>query len=74
MSENLEQHEYIKFCHKLRKTTTETYQILLMAYEDETMSHASVFEWFTQFKEDRTIVESDEREGRPSTSCNEKII
>jgi len=32
------------------------------------------FEWFKRFKGDRTIVESDEREGRPSTSRNEKMI
>ncbi|XP_026818411.1 protein GVQW3-like isoform X1 [Rhopalosiphum maidis] len=74
MSENTEQRVCIKFCHKLGKTATETYQMLLLAYGDETMSHARVFEWFKRFKEGRTTVESDEREGRPSTSRNEEMI
>ena len=71
MSENMEQRVCIRFCHKLGKTATETYQMLLLAYGDETMSRARVFEWFKRFKEGRTTVESDEREGRPSTSRNE---
>jgi hypothetical protein len=48
--------------------------MLLLAYGDETMSRACVFEWFKRFKEGRTTVESDEREGRPSTSRNEEMI
>ncbi|XP_026819545.1 protein GVQW3-like [Rhopalosiphum maidis] len=74
MSENTEQRVCIKFCHKLGKTATETYQMLLLAYGDETMSRARVFEWFKRFKEGRTTVKSDEREGRPSTSRNEEMI
>ncbi|KAL4119443.1 hypothetical protein QTP88_012252 [Uroleucon formosanum] len=46
----------------------------LTAYGDETMSRTRVFEWFKRFKEGRTTVESDEREGRPSTSRNEEMI
>ncbi|KAL4113507.1 hypothetical protein QTP88_017119 [Uroleucon formosanum] len=38
------------------------------------MSRARVFEWFKRFKESRTTVECDEREGRPSTSRNEEMI
>ena len=74
MSENIEKRMCIKFCHKLGKTATETYQMLLLAYWDETISRARVFEWYKQFKEGRSIVESDEREGHPSTSRNEEII
>lgn len=48
--------------------------MLLLAYRDETMSRARVFEWFKRFKEGRTTVESDERDGRPSTSHNEEMI
>ena len=62
MSENTEQRVCIKFCHKLGKTATET------------MSRARVFEWFKRFKEGRTTVKSDEREGRLSTSRNKKMI
>ncbi|KAE9541769.1 hypothetical protein AGLY_003760 [Aphis glycines] len=74
MSENTEQRVYIKFCYKLGKTATETYQMLMLAYGVETMSRARVFEWFKRFKKGRTTVESDEREGRPSTSRNEEMI
>ncbi|VVC37570.1 Winged helix-turn-helix DNA-binding domain [Cinara cedri] len=38
------------------------------------MSRARVFEWFKRFKEGSSAVESDEREGSPSTSRNEEII
>jgi len=45
MSENSEQRVCMKFCHKLEKTATETYQMLLVAYGDEeTMFRARVFE------------------------------
>ncbi|KAL4131209.1 hypothetical protein QTP88_008550 [Uroleucon formosanum] len=73
MRENTER-VCIKFCHKLGKTAIETYQMLLLAYGDETISRARVFEWFKRFKEGRTTVESDEREGRPSTNRNEEMI
>ncbi|XP_025415342.1 protein GVQW3-like [Sipha flava] len=74
MSENTEQRVCIKFYHKLEKTATETYQMLLLAYGNETKSRTRVFEWFKRFKEGRITVESDEREGRPLTSRNEEMI
>ena len=74
MSENMEQRVCIKFCHKPGKTATETYQMLLLPYGDETASRARVFEWFKRFKEGRTTVESDEREGHLSTSRNEEMV
>jgi uncharacterized SAM-dependent methyltransferase len=45
MSENIER-VCIKFCRTLGKSATETYQMLLLAYGDETMSYARVFGWF----------------------------
>lgn len=48
--------------------------MLLLVYGDETMSRVRVFEWYKRFKEGRKTVESDEREGRPSTSRNEEMI
>ena len=55
MSENTEQRVCIKFCHKLGKTATETYQMLLLAYGDETMSRARVFEWSPRPKKARQV-------------------
>jgi len=47
--------------------------MLLVAYGDKTMFRVRVFEWFKRFKESIIIVESGEREGRLSTSRNEKM-
>jgi len=73
MYESTEQHICIKFCFKIEKSTTETYQLLQQAYED-TMGHTQVFDWFHRFKEGRTSVESDSRLGRLSTSRKEEMI
>ena len=64
----------IKFCFKIGKTATETYKLLQQAYGEDAMSHTQVFDWFRQFKECRTSIESDARSGRLSTSRNEEII
>jgi len=74
MSESTEQRTCIKFCFKIGKTATETYQLLQQAYGEDAMGRAQVFDWFRRFKEGRTSVESDRRSGRPSTSRNEEMI
>jgi len=57
--ESTEQRICIKFCFKIRKTTTETNQLLQQAYGEDAMGHTQVFDWFRRFKEGRTSVESD---------------
>ncbi|GFW11388.1 protein GVQW3 [Trichonephila clavipes] len=74
MCENTDQRICIKFCFKLGKTGTETYEMMKTAFGDEAMSRAWVFEWFRPFKEVRQSVNSDPRSGRPSTSRNEDKI
>jgi len=74
MCESTEQRICIKFCFKIGKTATETYQLLQQAYGEEAMGHKQVFDWFCQFKEGRTSAESDPHLGRPSTSRNEEMI
>ena len=74
MCESTEQRIYIKFCFKIGKTATETYQLLQQAYDEDAMGRTQVFDWFRRFKEGRTSVESDLRSGRPSTSRNEEMI
>ena len=71
MCESTEQRICIKFCFKIRKTATETYQLLQQAYGEGTMGHTQMFDWF---KEGITFVESDPRSGWPSTSRNEEMI
>ena len=74
MSENTEQRVCIKFCQKLGKTATETYEMVRQAFGDEAMSRTRVFEWHRRFKEGRQSVESEERPGRPSTSKNPEMV
>jgi len=74
MCESTEQRICIKFCFKLRKTATETYQLLQQAYGEDAMGRTQVFDWFRRFKEGRTSVESDPRSGQMSTSRNEEMI
>ena len=74
MCESTEQHICIKFCFKIRKTTTETFQVLQQAYGEDAMGRTQMFDWFRQFKEGRTSVESNPRSGQPSTSRNEEMI
>jgi len=74
MCESTEQRICIKFYFKIGKTATETYQLLQQAYGEDAMGHTQVFDWFHQFKEGRTSVESEPGSGRPSTSRNEDMI
>ncbi|GFU33098.1 uncharacterized protein TNCV_4156431 [Trichonephila clavipes] len=74
MCENTDQRICIKFCFKLGKTGTETYEMMKTAFGEEAMSRARVFEWPQRFKEGRQSENSDPRSGRPSTSrrsCDE---
>jgi hypothetical protein len=66
----MEQQVSIKFCVKLGKTPTETYEILQTVYGDEALNRNSVFEWFKQFKDGREDLQDDPRSRRPSTSRN----
>jgi len=59
MFECTEQRICIKFCFKIGKTATETYQLLQQAYGEDAMGRAQVFDWFRRFKEGRTSAESD---------------
>ena len=74
MCESTEQRVCIKFCFKIRKTATETYQLLQQAYSEDAMGHTQVFDWFRQFKEGRTSIESDLRSGQPSASRKKEMI
>jgi transposase len=70
----MEQQINIKFCVKLGKTPTETYEMLQTVYGDEALSRSSVFEWFKPFKDGRENLQIDPRSGRPSISRNTEEI
>jgi hypothetical protein len=58
----------LKFCVRLGKTGSETFEILKHASGDSCMSRSRTFEWFRRFKNGRTSTSNDDRSGRPSTA------
>ena len=59
--DTLEERFAIKFCFKLGKNTTETYEMLQTAFGASFMNRASVFEWHKRFKEGKEYVKDHER-------------
>ena len=68
LNANVEQRVNVKFCAKLGKSATETYDMLKKVYGDECLSRTQVFEWFKRFKEGREEIGDDQRPSRPSAS------
>lgn len=66
-----EQRVCVKFCFKLGKISSETFELLQQAFGDDVLFRTSCFEWF---KEGRTPVKDNERPGRPSTSKTNEIV
>jgi hypothetical protein len=56
-----EQHVCVKFCFKLGKTFSETFEMLKQASGDEAMSGTQTREWYKCFKECLTSIEDIER-------------
>ena len=54
MAEFDEQRMCIKFCVRLGKTGSETFEMLKQAFGDSCMSCSRTFEWFGRFKNGRT--------------------
>ncbi|MGR0317612.1 hypothetical protein [Klebsiella pneumoniae] len=48
-----EQRVCVKFCVKLGKMFTETFQMLQVAFGDECLSRSRCHEWYKRFKEGR---------------------
>jgi transposase len=74
MTERKEQRYYIKFCQKLRDSKAETIRKIQQAFGDDAMGATQIKEWFNCFKDGRTLADSDQRSGRPSTSWNANVI
>jgi hypothetical protein len=51
----MEQRAVIKFCVKLKKTATETFEMLKSAYGEKCLSRASVFEWCKRYIEAQKV-------------------
>ena len=70
-----EEEQYaIKFCFKLGKNATETYEMLQTAFESPCMNRASVFAWHKRFKEGRESVKDDESCGRSKEVRTPELI
>jgi hypothetical protein len=74
LSVKVKQRVNVKFCVKLGKSATETYDLLNKPYGDECLCSTQVFEWFKRFKEGREEIGDDQRLGRPSTSKTDANI
>ena len=72
--DTLEERYAIKFCFKLGKNATETYEMLQTAFGVSCMNRASVFEWHKRFKESRESVRDDERCGRSKEVNTPELI
>jgi DNA polymerase III epsilon subunit-like protein len=53
------------FCVKLGDSATTTHGKLQQAFGDDAMSRAQAFRWHKMFTKGRTIVEDEQRSGRP---------
>ena len=62
-----EQSVCVKFCIKLGKTFTETFQMLQRAYGEDCLSRTQCHEWYQRFKYGRTSIEDDPKSGQPRT-------
>ena len=71
---NVGQRVNVKFCVKLGKSATETYDSLKKVYGDERLSCTQVFKWFKRFKEGREEIGDDQRPGHPNTSKTDANI
>src|SRR5215469_1101978 len=69
-----EQRVCVKFCFKLGKTFTETFQMLQQAYGEDCLSRTQCYEWYQRFKSGRTSIEDDPKSGRPSSSTGDGHI
>jgi hypothetical protein len=74
MTERVEQRYSIKFCQKLGDSKAETIWKIQQAFSDDAMGTMQIKEWFNCFKDGRTLAESDQHSGRPSTSWNANVI
>jgi len=74
MKELEEQRVCVKFCCKLGKNFTETFQLLNQAYGEDCMSRTQCYEWFKRFEKGRMSVGEEPRPGRPSTSTDDDHV
>ncbi|KAJ8962093.1 hypothetical protein NQ318_018047 [Aromia moschata] len=68
MEGSLEQRYAIKFCVRLGKNATETFQMLQEAFKDDCISRSQSGRWHKAFKEGQEEVVNEPRSGRSTTT------
>lgn len=71
MDTSHEQRINVKFCYKLGKTFTETFETITSVYDESLLSRTDCHEWFRRFKDGRESIEDDPRSDQPSTSTDD---
>jgi hypothetical protein len=74
MTEHVEQWYCTMFCQKLGESKAETIKKIQQAFGEDAMGATQIKELFNCFKDGCTLVDSDQRSGRPSTSRNANVI
>ncbi|GFS80586.1 protein GVQW3 [Trichonephila clavipes] len=74
MERSLEQRYAIKFCVRLGKNATETFQMLKEAFKDDYISRSQSGKWHKAFKEGREEVTDEPRSRRPTTARTEENV
>ncbi|GFV19720.1 protein GVQW3 [Trichonephila clavipes] len=64
----------IKFCVRLGKNATETFQMLQEAFKDDCISRSQSGKWHKAFKEGREEVADEPHSGRPTTARTEENV
>jgi hypothetical protein len=60
----------IKFCFKLGKTFTETYEMMKTIYGDQCMSHTRCYDRFKRFKDGQQSTHDEPHLRQPTMSCD----
>ncbi len=58
---NSEQRAMIKFCCKARFTAAKMWKMFIKAFVDSSVSHATVFQWHSQFASGEESIEDTKR-------------
>ncbi|KAK2720559.1 hypothetical protein QYM36_004438 [Artemia franciscana] len=70
MQHSLEQRYAIKFCVKLAKSPTKTFDIIKQAYPDVTLARSNAFWWHQALLEGQEEVANEDNAGIPSTNTD----
>lgn len=74
MTEQFEQRYCIEFCQKVGDSQSKTIHKIQEVLRGNAMDVTQIKEWFNQFKNGHTSVESDKRSGRPQTAQNAAVV